>query len=197
MASPTTTTTHAAAVNLHKMPAKHPQNEEKSDQKIDIFRHTPVRYLGYANEIGEAFRAQVHVRVVHASYLVASGYVVADALHKGQQALEKSSSTDKERTSKVFTAVMDTLIWQGLASVVIPGFTINRICAATGFLLSRRSSFPLLTRKWMTTAVGLACIPLIISPIDRSVDYLMNNTFRKWIRFDEDLEEVVYHKRKD
>lgn len=45
-------------------------------------------FAGYANEVGEAFRAQVHVRLVHASYLVASGYVVADALHKGQQALE-------------------------------------------------------------------------------------------------------------
>ena len=26
------------------------------------FRDTPLRYLGYANEVGEAFRALMHVR---------------------------------------------------------------------------------------------------------------------------------------
>lgn len=41
---------------------------------------------GYTNEVGEAFRAQVPVRLVHLSYVVASGYVVADAVHKGWEA---------------------------------------------------------------------------------------------------------------
>ena len=31
-------------------------------QEVDIYRDTPVRLLGYANEVGEAFRALVHVR---------------------------------------------------------------------------------------------------------------------------------------
>ena len=36
-----------------------------SDTKeVDIYRDTPVRLLGYANEVGEAFRALVHVRSV-------------------------------------------------------------------------------------------------------------------------------------
>ena len=42
--------------------------------------------VGYANEVGEAFRAQVTVSWVRASYGVASAYVCADALHKGHQA---------------------------------------------------------------------------------------------------------------
>lgn len=40
-------------------------------------------FLGYANEVGEAFRAQVHVNVVRLSYGIASAYVVADAIDKG------------------------------------------------------------------------------------------------------------------
>ena len=68
-------------------------------------------------------------------------------------------------------AVLDTLIWQGLASVIIPGFTINRICALSRVLLSRGMSRRLLSspalRKWTVTAVGLASIPFIIEPIDR------------------------------
>ena len=36
-----------------------------SDTKeVDIYRDTPLRLLGYANEVGEAFRALVHVRSV-------------------------------------------------------------------------------------------------------------------------------------
>lgn len=41
--------------------------------------------LGYANEVGEAFRSWVHVNVVRFSYVVSSGYVVADAFHKSEQ----------------------------------------------------------------------------------------------------------------
>lgn len=41
---------------------------------------------GYTNEVGEAFRAQVPVRLVHLSYVAASGYVVADSVHKGWEA---------------------------------------------------------------------------------------------------------------
>ena len=41
---------------------------------------------GYANEVGESFRALVHVNVVRFSYVVACAYVAADARHKGGQA---------------------------------------------------------------------------------------------------------------
>ncbi len=41
---------------------------------------------GYANEVGEAFRALVPVSAVWASYAVATVYVSADALDKGRKA---------------------------------------------------------------------------------------------------------------
>lgn len=41
---------------------------------------------GYANEVGEAFRALVPVSAVWASYAVATAYVSADALDKGRKA---------------------------------------------------------------------------------------------------------------
>lgn len=64
-------------------------------------------------------------------------------------------------------AVVDTFIWQALASVIIPGFTINRICAASLYLMGNVTRWPLSVRKWATTAVGLSAIPFIIKPIDR------------------------------
>lgn len=71
------------------------------------------------------------------------------------------------RSSRVTVAVMDTFVWQALASVAIPGFTINRLCAASLYILSTATRWPLAVRKWTTTALGLLAIPVIIHPIDR------------------------------
>ena len=92
-------------------------------------------------------------------------------------------------------AVADTLVWQGLASVAIPGFTINRICALSHFFLARTSGLSLPLRKVVVTTIGLSCIPLIIKPIDRSVDYLLEHTLRPWYKADVVLETVVHHTR--
>uniref|UniRef100_H3AGH8 Mitochondrial fission process protein 1 n=2 Tax=Latimeria chalumnae TaxID=7897 RepID=H3AGH8_LATCH len=83
------------------------------------------------------------------------------------------------KTTKVTAAVVDTFIWQALASVIIPGFTINRLCATSLYLLSKTSRWPLPVRKWTTTAVGLSAIPFIIKPIDRFVDSFLDSTLRK------------------
>lgn len=66
-------------------------------------------------------------------------------------------------------AVIDTFVWQALASVAIPGFTINRLCAASLYIMGRVTRWPLPARKWATTAIGLSAIPVIITPIDRQV----------------------------
>lgn len=68
-----------------------------------------------------------------------------------------------------------------LASVIIPGFTINRICWGTGRLLKMAKANKMI-RKTVPTGVGLASIPLIIHPIDRLMDYVMDNTYRKFIK---------------
>ncbi|XP_014750279.1 PREDICTED: mitochondrial fission process protein 1 isoform X2 [Sturnus vulgaris] len=127
-------------------------------EEPDLYRDTWVRYLGYANEVGESFRPLVPVPVVWASYGVATAYVTADAIDKGRKAATS------------------------LASVAIPGFTINRLCAASLALLGSLTRWPLPVRRWTTTALGLAAIPLIITPIDRTVDFLMDSSLRKLYR---------------
>jgi len=150
-------------------------------KEIDIYRDTPVRLLGYANEVGEAFRALVSVKFVIGTYGVASAYVLADTYDKASKA-KKQLGDQEGAMSKVGIAAFDTLVWQALASVIIPGFTINRICAASLFSLAKVApKVPLNTRKWMTTAVGLGVIPFIVHPIDTLVHFGMDNTTRKWI----------------
>lgn len=48
--------------------------------------------VGYANEVGEAFRHVVAVRWVYLSYLVSSGYVAAHSLQQGYRARRHNTS---------------------------------------------------------------------------------------------------------
>lgn len=79
----------------------------------------------------------------------------------------QAHAQDPAQATRVGVAVADTFVWQSLASVAIPGFTINRLCAASLALLGTLTRWPLPLRRWTTTALGLAAIPLIITPIDR------------------------------
>lgn len=64
---------------------------------------------------------------------------------------------------------IEAALWQGLASVMIPGFTINRICWASGLMLNKFASGAISagTQKVLVTTLGLASVPVIIKPIDR------------------------------
>ena len=59
------------------------------DKEYDIYRDSLLRYCGYANEVGEAFRAQTaHMKFkgynwpVSITYIVATTYCAADSLDK-------------------------------------------------------------------------------------------------------------------
>lgn len=199
------------------------KKEEDPTKVVDIYRDTPVRYLGYANEVGESFRAFVHVGVVRLTYVLASAYVCADAVSKGRktyQMLNKKQKISQEKLPKdipqssiksallkessisvmessisasisretipviwreVGVVVLDTLVWQTFASVIIPGFTINRLCFFKHKMLQRFTKVPLAGRKVVVTMFALACIPFIIHPIDHLVDFAMDNSLRKTI----------------
>ena len=113
------------------------------------------------------------------SYGVASTYCLADSIDKGRQCYQESTHLSSYlQKRKAVETMVEAAIWQGLASVIIPGFTINRICAASRFNLSRYArGVPPNAQMWMTTIVGLSAIPFIIKPIDRwvtSVDNLLS-----------------------
>ncbi|KAK3930349.1 Mitochondrial fission process protein 1 [Frankliniella fusca] len=156
--------------------------EMEQAKEIDIYRDTPLRFLGYTNEVGEAFRPLIHKTIVNLSYASAFLYVLADVRDKVVK-MKKSLSTIDETSSythkKVIIAGADTLLWQTLASIAIPGFTINRICAANYYILKKATKLPKPTRKYITTAVGLLSIPFIIHPIDDLTTYSMDNSIRK------------------
>ena len=140
--------------------------------EVDIYRDTPVRYLGYANELGESFRPMAPKLVVP-SYIVSFGYVFADTYSKASKA-RRSGKTGNE----VGKIAVDTLLWQSFASVLIPGFVIHKVVDLGTFATKRMKMSPPVMR-FGPTAAGLLAIPFIIHPIDHFVDVVMDNSVRK------------------
>jgi fission process protein 1 len=104
---------------------------------------------------------------------------LTDTVDKAARMRSSLDPADAARGRKVAAAAFDTLLWQALASVAVPGLTINRLCALSLWSLARLApAVPLVTRKWMTTAVGLGAIPFIVHPIDSMVHFAMDKTTR-------------------
>jgi len=149
-----------------------------SDQKgIDIWRDSALRYLGYTNEVGESFRP-ILPKFVVPSYIVAFGYVGCDTVDKAVVSLRENKPIDI-----VARNTFDALLWQVLASVLIPGKLVHLITHSADYLVKRKpvkQYLPSHLRRFGPTAVGLAVIPFIVHPIDALVTDLLDATTRKW-----------------
>lgn len=175
-------------VDLHNKPEKiSPVTIQKSDDGLvskeeiprhqDIWRETNLRYLGYTNEVGESFGV-LFPKYVGPSYGVAFTYVACDAADKTLTAIHNGNSP-----IEVVRVGSDALLWQTLASVLIPGKVINIAANEAANTLNTSSisdTLPPPVRRWAPTAIGLLLIPLIIHPIDHLVDILMDNSIRLW-----------------
>lgn len=107
------------------------------------------------------------------TYLGSIGYVLADSRDKYYRA----EKVQGPRAAKIEAA--DCLIWQGLASVAVPGLIIHRIVHAAKTLFNTptfRSN--MILRKFAPTIIGLSSIPLIIHPVDNVVHWGLDNTLR-------------------
>jgi len=170
-------------------------------EEVDLYRDTLLRYAGYANEVGESFKNLISRSSYKMSYAIAICYVLADATDKGLKAentvataiaaevqtkdspsAQANDKIGKNPQIEVAKAAMDTLIWQGLASVIIPGFTINRIVWAANKMVESDSipKLPPSAKKWAPTIIGLSFIPFIVHPIDEGVTKLLDLTIRQF-----------------
>lgn len=156
----------------------HIKDVKRLDKEVDLWRDTKLRYTAYSNEIGEAFRPLVPVKWVHASYLAAGAYVAVDTITKTRQAHKIATREQMtDHWSFVRRATLDCLIWQSLASVILPGATIHLIVRmAKGAVYRRFTSST--ARMVLPTVIGLASIPWVVHPIDWSVEHFMQSIVR-------------------
>ncbi len=151
--------------------------DDGRDKEVDLYRDTAVRYFGYANEVGEAFRPVVPAALVTFSYLVAFAYILADSYSQGAKVTHPESGEWK--TPSVL-ATVDSLLFQVMASVVFPSFTINRWVTFLGAVLAQlpEGQLPAEVVEYLPTATGLVIIPLICGPLDVLTHRLLDNSFR-------------------
>ncbi|KAJ1627722.1 mitochondrial 18 KDa protein-domain-containing protein [Pavlovales sp. CCMP2436] len=144
------------------------------DSWKDIWRDSPLRLVGYSNEVGEAFRPLISRTAVHGSYALAFAYVIGDAADKASKAGQKAKAQGEPPALQMLTTAADVISWQTIASVAVPGMIINRVVALAGFAFRRAGRPP----GWGPTFIGLATVPLIVKPIDHATDLLLDMTLR-------------------
>ena len=136
------------------------------------------------------------------SYFLAYSYCVADSISKG---FDQYMREGGQFTPAVFTTSLDCLIWQCLASVIIPGNIIGFFVRFSNKLINgseddedeskktkpkksvafgKKKEEPKVdqlagVKRFAPTFIGLASIPFIISPIDSGVEFLMDSTYRQ------------------
>ena len=124
--------------------------------------------------------------------VVAFGYCLSDSVYSGYMALSEDNNRTnvgqepRSKETRAAIASFDTLLWQSLASVAIPGFTINMIVRASKFAVGRTVGLPILISKWLPTAAGLGSIPFIVKPIDSLVDFALDNTTRPFLGIEDE-----------
>ena len=112
--------------------------------------------------------------------MIAFGYVGGDTGDKTVKSLQRGDSA-----IKVAENAIDTLLWQTLASVAIPGYVIRLITFTSESVVTNKkfeTKLPKKVIRFGPTGIGLFAIPFIIKPIDHSVDYLFENYLRKWFK---------------
>ena len=77
------------------------------DNNIDIWRDSPVRLLGYANEVGESFR-YIFPRMVTPSYVLAFAYTFGDVQDKGWKTYQRDGN---QMTRQLAISCTDCFIW--------------------------------------------------------------------------------------
>ena len=140
---------------------------------MDIYRDTPLRYLGYANELAECFR-YILPWSIKVGYTLAFSYVFADTLDKAKKQYEMAGNKFSRR---LFVQTGDVFIWQILASVCLPGYVIHQLVKVSKMILPMTGAIG----HFGPTVIGLASIPFIVHPIDNFVDFVMDNTYRKYL----------------
>ncbi|KAJ9456364.1 Mitochondrial fission process protein 1 [Diplonema papillatum] len=133
----------------------------------DWWRDGNVRYAGYANELGEAFRPLIPKPAVAATYVVAIGYAAGDTFDKGQREYRRSRNVNHSVAAGSIAA-----LWQLLASVTIPALFVNRQVALTAWLLKRSSSR--MATTFGPTLSGLCMIPFLPYILDPPITHVVN-----------------------
>jgi mitochondrial fission process protein 1 len=153
---------------------------KKPEKEYDIYKDSYLRYLGYSNEIGEAFRKVTSRSFVIFTYVVEFGYFIGDTIHKGHKAYNDPTKVDNKGLH-VIKQSSYTILWQFFATCLIPPLCINIVVGRTHNMLVNRNFNPKLIR-YLPLSIGLAMIPLFNIYVDPVVGDVLDHFFEKHLK---------------
>lgn len=152
------------------------------------------RYVAYTSDIGESFRPVAHPNWVRAAYGVSWAYLIGDVSHEGYKAYLRNQevlhpqldpATPKGAALKApgtvpaiddYRARMaERAVFQGIASMGLPAFTIHSIVRYSGRALKGVKN-PML-RTWGPIGLGLAAVPALPYMFDHPVEVATEKVF--------------------
>lgn len=160
---------------------------------------TAHRYVAYTSDIGESFRPVAHPNLVRGAYGISWLYLTGDVANEGykawvanQEKLGKKQSASvgsaniapgSENTGKVLfledyrTVMVQRALFQGLASMGLPAFTIHSIVKYSGKALKGAKNQ--IVRTWAPIGLGLAIVPALPYMFDEPVEHGVEWIFEK------------------
>lgn len=168
------------------------------------------RYVAYTSDIGESFRPVAHPILVRGAYGISWLYIVGDVSHEGYRAYwhnqrkmnpnieltqrqEKitglpsvdSQPRDPEAVSPLEdwrTVMAQRAIFQGVASMGLPAFTIHSVVRYSGRMLKSAKNKTL--RTWGPIGLGLSVVPILPTlfdkPVENAVEWLFHKGFEAY-----------------
>lgn len=141
--------------------------EEKTD--FNPLIDTPLRYLAFANDVGEVCRTIVGNRLANLSWGISIGYALSDVCR---------SAYITKNSDKKFSEAMDTFTWQFFASILITPFLLKGKCIALEKIF-HKTVLPKPIKAYcphiITIGVG---IPTFVPYCDQLVDNVMDKYYR-------------------
>lgn len=165
------------------------------------------RYVAYTSDIGESFRPVAHPYLVRGAYGISWIYILGDVSHEGYRAywhnqrilnpkLELTSRQEKVTGLPSIavnppqpgtvppledwrTVMVQRGIFQSLASMGLPAFTIHSVVRYSGRAMKDVKNK--VVRTWTPIGLGLAVVPflpaLFDEPVETAVEWLFHKGF--------------------
>jgi|EP00945_MAST-04E_sp_MAST-4E-sp1_P004120 mitochondrial fission process protein 1 len=138
------------------------------------------RYIAYSSDVGEAARPLVSPMFVKSMYGVAFAYVGVDVYLHAKEASEKSNGD----TTITARAGIETLVFQSLASLIVPSLIIHTAVHKCQGAVKNASN--VMVKRYAPTVLGLAIIPLLPFTIDEPIEHAVEWGFEEYWPIDKE-----------
>lgn len=130
-----------------------------------------AKAAAYSSEVGEAMRP-FNPKITKALYGVTFAYLATDiAVHTYHAEGNK------------FVACGDSVLWHSMASLAAPSLIVHQAVKHSSKVINLMNVSKR-TGRYAPIVLGLGVIPFVVHPIDKAADWVMDNTYRKFLKSD-------------